>query len=152
MKLTTPATASLPYTADAPSFSTSTRSIIVIGIVAMSTALLPAAGATRRPLISTSVRAAPSPRSEISETEPVPPLPAAGARVGDAGAAERRRGGDLLEQLFGGRHAEPLDVVAREDLDRQRGLALDPLDRRAGHLHAFELRFWCNGALCGRIR
>ena len=70
MTLTTPATASAPYTADAPSFSTSRRSIAATGIVLMSTKLVVMDSAneliaTRRPLTSTSVASAPRPRRLI---------------------------------------------------------------------------------------
>ncbi len=65
--LTTPATASEPYTAEAPSLSTSTRSIAATGIELMSTKLVVMFSAneliaTRRPLTSTSVASAPRPR------------------------------------------------------------------------------------------
>ena len=59
MKLMTPAIASEPYTAEAPSFSTSTRSIAENGMMARFTPctpwISPANPLTRLPLISTSV-------------------------------------------------------------------------------------------------
>ena len=77
MMFTTPATASAPYTADAPSFSTSMRAIAATGIMFTSTncsvprpAALPpwpnGASVTRRPLIRTSVELTPRPRSETA--------------------------------------------------------------------------------------
>ncbi len=68
MKLTTPPIASEPYTAEAPSLSTSTRSIIVAGIAL--TSLL----ARRVPLTRISVRLSPRPRSEMVEAPVPPPL------------------------------------------------------------------------------
>src|SRR5581483_10720526 len=60
--------------AEAPSLRISTWSSAAIGIDWMSTPFAPA-GAVRRPLINVSVRLAPRPRSEISETELAPPWP-----------------------------------------------------------------------------
>ena len=54
-KLTTPAIASEPYSADAPSVSTSMRSIALIGIAFRLMRLPEPEGATRRPFNSTSV-------------------------------------------------------------------------------------------------
>ena len=75
MMFTTPPIASEPYTADAPSLRTSTRSIMASGIALRSTEVLapepPAT--TRRPLSSVSVRLAPRPRMLI-RVEPSPPL------------------------------------------------------------------------------
>jgi hypothetical protein len=67
MKLITPPTASVPYTADAPSRSTSMRSIAANGMLLRSTATVPPMLpngwlASRRPLSSTSVELAPRPR------------------------------------------------------------------------------------------
>ena len=68
MKLTTPATASEPYTAEAPSFKISTRSTASIGTsAARSTKLDPSSvctadGTCRLPFSSTRVGATPSPR------------------------------------------------------------------------------------------
>ena len=59
MKLTTPATASAPYVADAPPVRTSMRSIIPAGIwltSGLEALIRPAPGCMRRPLISTRVR------------------------------------------------------------------------------------------------
>ncbi len=68
MKLMTPPIASLPYTAEAPSFSTSTRSIAANGIAARFTPSapeMPPANVPRRlPLTSTSVEVPPKPRSD----------------------------------------------------------------------------------------
>ena len=63
MKLTTPVTASAPYTADAPPVSTSTDLINLTGIEPTSTAAEPADPPTwRRPLTKVRVRFAPKPR------------------------------------------------------------------------------------------
>ena len=75
MTFTTPATASEPYTAEAPSFNISIRSIAATGILLISTKefTIPSAKAllaTRRPLISTSVASAPKPLRLIA----APPL------------------------------------------------------------------------------
>ncbi len=61
-KLTTPASASAPYTADAPPVIVSTRSMAAEGIVFKSTISAAFAGCARRPSTSTSVRFAPIPR------------------------------------------------------------------------------------------
>ena len=63
-KFTTPATASAPYTVDAPPVSTSTRSINAVGIWLTSEAaeLYAPPPPIRRPLIITSVLLAPIPR------------------------------------------------------------------------------------------
>ena len=73
--LTTPATASEPYTADAPSLSTSMRSIAASGIVFKSTAeSAPVPEFTiLRPFTKTKVRLMPSPRKLI-RAAPAPPL------------------------------------------------------------------------------
>ncbi len=77
MKLITPPTASVPYTAEAPSRSTSTRSIAESGMLFRSTAFaealnpptLPKAWlARRRPFSSTSVELAPMPRRFALDT------------------------------------------------------------------------------------
>jgi len=60
--LTTPATASEPYAADAPPVTTSMRSISIAGIRLTSTVPREELGTKRRPLTSTSVREAPRPR------------------------------------------------------------------------------------------
>ena len=74
MKLITPAIASDPYTAEAPSFNTSTRSIAWIGMLLTSTEAesptLPY-GAIRRPLTRIRVRVEPRPRNEAVEIPPV---------------------------------------------------------------------------------
>ena len=78
MMLTTPATASVPYTADAPSFSTSTCLIIDTGIVFKSTvdaAPVPEL-IIRRPFTSTRVRCAPKPRRSTRALPPEPLLTA----------------------------------------------------------------------------
>src|SRR5450830_1137301 len=80
MKLTTPATASLPYTPEAPSLRISTRSMADRGMALTLTELpsLPAKAARRRPLTSTRVRAEPRPRREMDDRPPVlVPAPAA---------------------------------------------------------------------------
>ena len=72
MKLTTPATASAPYVADAPPVSTSTRSTMAAGIWLMSgleALVMPPPGCMRRPLISTRVRNEPRPR-KLTEAVP----------------------------------------------------------------------------------
>src|SRR6266851_3806099 len=75
MMFTTPAIASEPYTAEAPSFRTSIRSIAAVGMVFRSTeesAPVPP-GTMRRPLRSTRVRELPRPR-RLTRVEPSPPL------------------------------------------------------------------------------
>ena len=75
MTFTTPPIASEPYTADAPSLSTSMRSMTEAGMEFRSTdefAPVPP-GTKRRPLTSTSVLPAPSPRRLI-RVDPSPPL------------------------------------------------------------------------------
>ncbi len=75
MMFTTPAMASEPYTAEAPSLRTSTRSMAAVGIEFRSTeesAPVPP-GTNRRPFISTRVRAEPSPR-RLMRVAPSPPL------------------------------------------------------------------------------
>ena len=72
LKLTTPATASEPYTADAPPVTISTRWISEGGMTFTSTTPLPFAGTRRRPSSRTSVEVVPSPRNW---TLPCPPLP-----------------------------------------------------------------------------
>ena len=70
---TTPPTASAPYTADAESDSTSTRSTAANGIVFRSNAFeatLTAEGTVRRPLISISVESTPSPRNSANCAPP----------------------------------------------------------------------------------
>ena len=69
---TTPATASEPYTAEAPSLSTSIRSIIAAGMLLRSTEP-PRPGAQRLPLTRTRVRFEPIPRMLIVVV-PLPPL------------------------------------------------------------------------------
>ena len=75
MKLITPAIASDPYTAEAPSFRTSTRSIAVIGMTERFTPctplISPAKPFTRLPLMSTSVRPPERPRSDAVFAENV---------------------------------------------------------------------------------
>ncbi|MNN30590.1 hypothetical protein D3C81_1442440 [compost metagenome] len=66
--LTTPATASEPYTDEAPSRRTSTRSIMAVGRTFRSaepTEPREPAGETRRPFSSTRVRLGPMPRRPI---------------------------------------------------------------------------------------
>lgn len=73
MKLTTPATASAPYTALAPPVSTSTRSTRIRGMEPISTADVPCNPPTwRRPSTSTSVRSTPRPR-RLSRLAPSTP-------------------------------------------------------------------------------
>ena len=68
---TTPATASEPYTAEAPPVSTSMRSMNCAGMVFMSTAIEPGLPDTkRRPSTSTSVRSMPRLRRSTVETPP----------------------------------------------------------------------------------
>src|ERR1700755_1955676 len=69
MKLTTPATASAPYTDDAPPVSTSTRLISEAGMMLMSAAWvipLGSPGVRRRPLTRVKVRFEPRYRRSIS--------------------------------------------------------------------------------------
>jgi hypothetical protein len=74
MKLTTPAMASVPYSAEAPSRSTSTRSMAAIGITSTLTELSPMASlARRRPLSRTRVRLVFRPRMLIMVPPPPPP-------------------------------------------------------------------------------
>ena len=61
-KFTTPATASDPYTAEAPPVSTSTRSMSAVGMLLMSTEPPWVVGTARVPLMSTRVRLEPRPR------------------------------------------------------------------------------------------
>ena len=62
MKLTTPPTASAPYTAEAPPEITSTRWMAPEGIEFVSTTIVGLTGIARRPLMSTRFRFAPRPR------------------------------------------------------------------------------------------
>src|SRR5258706_2098981 len=73
MKFTTPAIASLPYRDEAPSFSTSMRSIAEIRMLFTSTAVLvvPPKTATRRPFTRMRVRVAPRARSEMVDWDVV---------------------------------------------------------------------------------
>ena len=73
--LTTPAMASEPYTAEAPSLRISRRSMAAAGIEFRSTELFAPVppGTKRRPLRSTRVRFAPRPR-RLTRVEPSPPL------------------------------------------------------------------------------
>ncbi|SST11394.1 Uncharacterised protein [Acinetobacter baumannii] len=72
MKLITPPMASVPYSAEAPSRSTSTRSMAAKGMVLRSTAEPSMAlFARRRPLSSTRVLFAPIPRRSANEAPPV---------------------------------------------------------------------------------
>jgi len=74
MKLTTPATASAPYTDDAPPVSTSTRLTSAEGMKLMSdTGARGSPGWSRRPLIRTSVRVTPRPR-KLTVAMPSAPL------------------------------------------------------------------------------
>ena len=73
MKLTTPATASEPYTAEAPPVSTSMFWIREFGIELISTVPPEVVGVTRVPLISTSVRFEPRPR-RLTVAVPLPGL------------------------------------------------------------------------------
>ena len=70
MKFTTPATASAPYTAEAPPVMTSTLSIIADGMVLMSTTSAALAGWVRRPSTSTRLRLVPRPRRLAVEMPP----------------------------------------------------------------------------------
>ncbi len=62
LKFTTPATASAPYTAEAPPVMISTPSIAEVGMVFRSITRAALAGWARRPSSSTRVRLAPRPR------------------------------------------------------------------------------------------
>jgi hypothetical protein len=62
MKFTTPATASAPYTEEAPPVMTSTRSMAAAGIVFKSTAIVALTGIARYPSSSTRLRFGPRPR------------------------------------------------------------------------------------------
>ena len=62
MKLTTPPTASAPYTADAPPVISSTRWIAAAGIMFVSTNIAALVGCARLPSISTRLRFGPRPR------------------------------------------------------------------------------------------
>ncbi len=77
MTLITPPIASEPYTAEAPSFSTSMRSMAAVGMVLRSTpepVCRPMPEKTmRRPFRSTRVRRLPRPRRS-TRTAPLPPL------------------------------------------------------------------------------
>ncbi len=73
MKLTTPAIASEPYTAEAPPVTTSTRSISAGGMLFRSTTPSVLAPTMRRPLTSTRVREGPRPRRSTVAV-PVPGL------------------------------------------------------------------------------
>ena len=72
-KLTTPATASAPYTAEAPPVTRSTRSSSDTGTLLVSTTPPSVAGTMRLPLNSTSVRLLPMPRRSM-EAVPLEPL------------------------------------------------------------------------------
>ncbi|MNN17033.1 hypothetical protein D3C81_1302010 [compost metagenome] len=74
MKLTAPAMASEPYTADAPPVTISTFSMSASGMVARSTTPSELAGMKRRPLTRVSVRLAPRPRRLAVSTPEPPPL------------------------------------------------------------------------------
>ena len=73
MKFTTPASASEPYTADAPPVTTSTRLIRFAGMAFRSVRPVLVAGTKRRPLISTRVRSGARPRRSTVAV-PSPPL------------------------------------------------------------------------------
>ena len=62
MKFTTPATASAPYTDEAPPVIVSTRAMAADGIVLMLTAIEALIGIARRPSSSTKFRFGPRPR------------------------------------------------------------------------------------------
>ena len=81
MKLTTPATASAPYTADAPPVTRSTRSSSETGTLLVSTTAFRLAGTKRLLLNSTSVRLDPMPRRSI-DAMPVEPLLTLGPMAG----------------------------------------------------------------------
>ena len=84
-KLTTPATASAPYTADAPPVTRSIRSSRATGMALVSTRPDKSEGTARRPLINTSVRCGPRPRRSIVAIPPEPllvPGPMAGIAAG----------------------------------------------------------------------
>ena len=95
MKLTTPDTASEPYTVVAPPVTISTRSIRLCGSVFTSTWLLRPAGARRRPLSITSVRLEPRPR-RLTAALPLPGLllvrPKSGVTCGMRLSASSRLG------------------------------------------------------------
>ncbi len=134
MMLTTPAIASVPYTAEAPSRSTSMRSMATVGSVFRSTAwavygLL----TTRCPFSSTRVREGPRPRRSTYEA---PPL------LAPTGLGRVRRAlilGDERHRLLGGRDAGLLQFFDGDRSDRQCGLGLAALDQRARDLHSVEL-------------
>ena len=122
---------------DEPSFSTSMRSTASSGIELRSTntrwaSSASTAGATRRPLTSTSVALAPSPRSRC------PP------RSRPQAATEGRRdgplavGGQRLQIVGDGRLGRVVDVVATDDLHRRGPLGLGALDVRSRDLDALE--------------
>ncbi len=128
MKLITPATASEPYTAEAPSFRTSTRSIAENGITARFTPctpwISPAKPFTRLPLISTSVWPPCRPRSDAVCAENVGR--ADGARERGVAQAVVRR--DEVQQFHRGRGTRLLDLLPRDDRDGQGSFALHALD------------------------
>lgn len=83
LKLATPATASAPYTTEAPPVRMSTRLSRASGMALVSTMPFRLKGTRRRPLSSTSVRLVPRPRRSIVAA-PVVPLLVAGPIAGTA--------------------------------------------------------------------
>ena len=139
--MTTPATASAPYTAEAPSFSTSRRSIAATGIVLMSTKLVVMDSAneliaTRRPLTSTSVASAPRPR-RLTDAAPLAVESWLLPRVENVPLPTN---GWSCEQLLQVGVAGLGDVVGRERDDRRRVLEVRRArDARARHVHRLEV-------------
>ena len=138
MKFTTPAMASEPYSAEAPSVSTSTRSIASSGRLSRFTEPSPPEepkppkGATRRPFSNTSVYFWSRPWMAAV----VVPLPLPLTELEDlleVAAGHRRQ---LLDQLADRLRAGLVDGVARDDGDRQGAFGLDTTDRGAGDLDA----------------
>ncbi len=68
LKFVTPASASAPYTAEAPPVMISTLSSAAAGMEFVSMTSVELTGCARRPSISTSVRFAPRPRRLMEET------------------------------------------------------------------------------------
>src|SRR5690606_3466441 len=88
MKLTTPETASAPYTAEAPPVMISTRSIRPDGRIEMSTAPLDAPGTRRRPLTRVRPRDVPSWRRSRKAEPPEDGLLLVLVRLGDSCGSE----------------------------------------------------------------
>ena len=108
-KLTTPASASAPYTAEAPPVIVSTRSMAADGIVFKSTISAAFAGCARRPSTSTSVRFAPMPRR---------------LTLRDTGRHRTRRYADRVELRVVGHE---LRHLVQHALDAERARVLEPI-------------------------